>query len=296
MARSNKYGIRELKRDFPTNKSCLEFIFDSLHTRDCTCGGIHTHRTKRKSFQCSRCRSEIAPTAGTIFHKSRTPLTLWFHALLVFSNAKSGVSAKELERHLGVTYKCAWRILSSIRKHLPQVGKALQGYVEADGAYFGGRRKAGKDNEYLRHAMKKKGVVLGAIQRGGKMRAEVVPNMAGDTIKSFVEKNIEPKNTFLLTDRDSHFKRVDQMYDRHSVDHHRLEFVRGYVHINSIENFWSHAKRSITGTHKTISKKHLQSYLDAFVFHYDNRRNDRKRFESLLQILLHSSKQQEIVT
>lgn len=290
MSRSTKYGVRELHRDFPTNRLCMEFIFDSLHARTCSCGGTYSLRLRRKLFQCSRCRSQISPTAKTIFHKSSTLLTLWFHALMVFSNAKSGISAKQLERNLNVTYKCAWRILSLIRKKLRQFGKRLEGNVESDGAYFGGKKKAGKNNKYLSQAMQAKSVVLGALQRGGNLRAQHVPNMTGQVIHDFVVGNVEPHGTRLLTDKDSHYTRINNKYDRHSVDHHKGEYVRGDIHINSMENFWSHAKRSIAGTYKVISKKHVQSYLDAFVFHYNNRYNDRKRFETLLQIVLLSSR------
>jgi hypothetical protein len=214
MARSSKYGIRELHRDFPTNKVCLEFIFDSLHTRECSCGGTYSLRSRRKKFQCSKCRFEIAPTARTVFNKSSTPLTLWFHAIMVFSNAKSGISAKQLERHLAVTYKCAWRILSLIRKALPQVEKLLHGDVETDGAYFGGRKKAGeKDNKYLSQAIQAKSAVLGALERGGPVRVKVVPNMKRLTVTGFMKKNVEPINTRLITDKDGHFKPLEKTYD-----------------------------------------------------------------------------------
>src|SRR3989338_2427971 len=99
--KNQKYGIRSLKQDFPDDAACLNFIFDTLHSKECSCGGkyaplFHMLDGKfygRRQFQCSKCRSQIAPTAGTIFHKSDTPLNLWFHALLVFSNAKSGMSS-----------------------------------------------------------------------------------------------------------------------------------------------------------------------------------------------------------
>lgn len=296
MSRKTKYGIRELRHDFPTNKACLEFVFDSLHARACSCGGVYSLRMKRRLFQCSRCRFQISPTAGTIFHKSSTPLSLWFHAIMVFSNAKSGISAKLLERHLAVTYKCAWRMLALIRKALPQESRRLKGDVETDGAYFGGRKKAGKDNEYLSQAFQAKSVVLGALQRGGDMRALVVPNMKRPTMTNFMEQNVEKIGTRLLTDKSGHLRPIEKMYHRYSVDHHRGEYVRGDIHVNSMENFWSHTKRSITGTYKAISKKHTQSYLDGFVFHYNNRHNDRRRFLTLLEILIFFSKQQENVT
>lgn len=118
-----KYGLAQLRKDFPNNQKCLQFAFDALHSRECSCGGVYAPVKGRKQFYCSKCRFQIAPLAGTIFHKSDTPLTLWWHALWVFSNAKSGVSAKEMERQLAVTYKTAWRMLHLIRKALQQDGK-----------------------------------------------------------------------------------------------------------------------------------------------------------------------------
>jgi len=289
MARITKYGIRELHRHFPTSKACLEFLFDSLHTRECSCGGTYVIRLKKKLFQCTRCHAQISPTAGTIFHKSSTPLLLWFHALLVFSNAKSGISAKQLERHLAVTYKCAWRMLSLIRKMLAQAEARLKGYVESDGAYFGGRKKAGKNNEHLSQAFQAKTVALGALERGGNVKVSVVPNLEAGTLERFITGNVNPKS-FLLTDSAKGYRRLGNRYDHHAVDHHRGEYARGYVHVNSMENFWSHTKRSITGVYKRVSRQHTQSYLDAYAFLYNNRYNDRKRFEILLRLVLLSSK------
>lgn len=289
MARVTKYGIRELHRYFPTSKACLEYLFDSLHTRECSCGGTYVIRLKRKLFQCSKCHTQISPTAGTIFHKSSTPLLLWFHALLIFSNAKSGISAKQLERHLAVTYKCAWRILFLIRDMLARVEARLKGYVESDGAYFGGVKNSGKNNERLSQAFRAKTVALGALERGGDVKVSVVPNLEADTIERFITGNVNQKS-FLLTDAAKAYRRLGNRYDHHAVDHHKGEYARGYVHVNSMENFWSHTKRSITGVYKKVSKKHAQSYLDAYAFLYNNRHNDRKRFETLLQLVLLSAK------
>lgn|SRR3990167_2863253 len=137
---NDKYGVKNLKRDFPTDEVCLSFIFDALHSRQCSCGGNYKLIKGRRQFQCSKCRFQIAPTAGTIFAKSDTPLTLWFHALLIFSNAKSGVSAKYLQRELEVTYKCAWRMLKLIRQALNQKGSKLTGKVEMDETYMSGAK------------------------------------------------------------------------------------------------------------------------------------------------------------
>jgi len=286
MAKQNKYSIRDLKRDFPTDEACLKFIFNTLHSSKCSCGGEYKPIKGRKQFQCSKCRFQIAPTSGTIFHKSDTPLTLWLHAIFVFSNAKSGISAKEMERQLGVTYKCAWRILSLIRKALKQGDTKLRGDVEIDTGYFGGRGNAGRNNEKLSEVMRKKSVVTVAVERGGRIRAEIMPDSTAKTMESFIGRNVDTKLTSIFTDSSKVYIRSDKTHDRHAVDHHMGEYVRGDVHINTVETFFAHLKRSIKGTYKAISKQHLQSYLDGFVFHYNNRHNDRTRFEVLLGTLL----------
>src|SRR3989344_3952128 len=294
-----KYGIPSLKRDFPTHEACLEYIFDLHHSRKCSCGGTYSlmrdsDRLIRK-FQCSKCRFKISPTAGTVFHKSSTPLTLWFHAVLIFSNAKSGMSSQQMQRNLEVTYKCAYRILSHIRKALKQNDEKLRGDVEIDTGYFGGKGNAGANNERLSHVMAKKAVVIVAVERGGRVKAEVTPNNTSETMTSFIKRNIETKLTNTLTDSSKVYFKSDKTHDRYSVDHHKGEYVRGDVHINTVETFFAHLKRSIRGTFKSLSRRHLQSYLDAFVFHYNNRHSDKERFSLLLGMLLQPAKSPRIV-
>lgn len=286
MAIKTKYGINSLRKDFPSNEACLEFIFDTLHSRKCSCGGTYSLLGKRRQFQCSKCRFQIAPTANTIFHKSSTPLMLWFHAIHVFSNAKSGISANYMERELEVTYKCAWRILHFIRKSLAQSKRKLSGDVEIDGAYFGGRKYAGKNNKNMGSAFRAKSSVMAAVERKGIMRAQVVPDMTAVSHGVFIKQNIDPKETRLLTDKSNKYVNTTLGMKREIVNHSKREFVRGDVHVNRVETFWSHVKRSITGTHKSISKEYFQTYLDGFVFHYNNRHNDRERFSLLLDTLL----------
>lgn len=291
MAKINKYGVRDLERDFPNDSMCLEFIFNTLHSKKCSCGGQYAPLKGRRQYQCSKCRFQIAPTAGTIFHKSDTPLTLWFKVLLMFSNAKSGLSAKYLERELNVTYKTAWRMLSLIRQSLKQSKHLLKGDVEMDETYFGGKGYGGKYNQYQSQNMKAKSVIIGAVERNNLMRAEVSPNAKAKTIGKFLDKNVDLVNTQrLLTDESNRYDRVARGFDRFTVRHKSKEFVRGDVHVNNMESFWSHIKRSIKGTHKVVSKKYLPFYLDGFVWHYNNRHNDRERFASLFGALLTPSK------
>ena len=279
MAKQDKYSIKDLRKEFPNDNRCLEYLFDTLHSRECSCGGKYARIENRKQFQCSKCRFQIAPMTNTIFEKSSTPLTLWFYAIFIFSNAKSGISAKELERQIGTTYKTAWRMLKLIRQSISQGGYKLRGDVEMDEAYFGGRGEGGEYNKNFSEVMANKVKVIGAVERGGEAKAQRVPNINSDTVQDFVEDNIDAENTRLLTDQSNRYEKI--AIRRQSVNHSQ-RFVSGDIHTNSIEGFWAHLKRSIKGTHKTISKKYFQSYLDAFVFHYNNRHNDRQRFEFLL--------------
>lgn len=242
-------------------------------------------RTGYKKFQCSKCRHAISPLAGTIFHKSDTPLTVWFHAILFFSNAKSSISAKELQRELEVTYKTAWRMTHLVRKALPQSDEPLDGEVEVDAGYIGGKGIAGKNNANLSQVMADKSVVMAAIQRKGRMKAEVMPDAGALSTKNFLWKNVRQSAT-LMTDSAKVYDISAALFKRETVNHSKGQYVRGRAHVNNVEAFWAHVKRSIKGTHKSVSPKHLQTYLDGFVWHRNNAGTDRERFSSLLSAVL----------
>ena len=285
MAKADKYTIKDLQTNFPTDDVALEFVFNTLHSKTCSCGGTYKKVSNRKQYQCSKCRFQIAPTAGTIFHKSDTPLTTWFYALFVFSNAKSGISAKELERQIGVTYKCAYRMLKQIREALTQDSDKLDGDVEMDTGFFGGTtatkgKGAAKAHEH-------KNSVMAAVQRGGNMKAMIMPSIGKQAHDAFLTQNVA-KTARLLTDGAAVYKNAG--YKNEQVIHSKKEYARGDVHINTVESFFGHVKRSITGTYKTISKEQLQSYLDSFVFHYNNRHSDTDRFVVLVGVVLRGAK------
>ena len=288
MKREQKYGLRSLEKDFPNEEAVLTYIFNIRHSKKCSCGGTYSLKKGRRQFQCSKCRFQIAPMAGTIFHKSSTPLMVWLKAILIFSNAKSGISAKELERQLEVTYKTAWRILMLIRKSLKQ-NSYLQGLVEMDEAYFGGK-KGYKDARHRPSFVGNKAVVMGAVERGGKVTAKKMSDATAKSITRFLDHHINPMDTKLYTDKSNRYVKSAWGYERETVNHSKKEYVRGEAHINTVESFWAHIKRSVSGTHKVVSKKYLQSYLDGFVFHYNNRYSDKARFQALLGMILSYSK------
>src|SRR3989338_4529687 len=287
---SSAFGIRSLRKRFPSEDACLEFLFKRIYGSRCSCGGKFVRIKGRSKYHCSRCLFQIAPTAGTIFEKSKVPLQLWFHALMMFSNAKSGLAAKTIQRDLEITYKCAWRMAKLIRSTLKQSEDPLKGEVEMDLAYFGGKGIAGKNNERLSEVFKAKTKALAAIERKREARAQVVSSGSAKNHKNFLWQNVSTKDTKLMTDKTLHLDRVARPYERHSVHHKKREFVRGRVHTQTVDWFWSNTKGSLRGTHKSVSPKYLQSYLDGFVFHYNNAGNDRARFFSLLDTILQHPK------
>jgi transposase len=264
----NKYTIKQFNEDYPSDDVCLEAIFQNRygHLEFCpNCGAETTfYRLKgRKAYSCMHCRHQLHPLAGTIFHKSETPLRSWFFAIYLFSVSKNGVSAKELERHLGVTYKTAWRIAKHIRMLMQQSNDKLSGIVEADETYIGGRTD-------MRRRFNNKSTVMGIVEKKGKAKA-VVTNGANATIAvPFLRAAVEV-GTEIHTDDSRIYNRVKRDFKHRVVNHSAKEYVKDGVHTNSIEGLWGQMKRSMDGTYHCVSPKYLQSYVNEFVYRYNRR-------------------------
>lgn len=264
------YTIKDFNKQFPTDDSCLDYIFQNRYGKGFVCPACSKtgfYRIKaRKCYSCSWCGFQVHPVAGTIFHKSDTPLKLWFYAIFLFSQSKNGVSAMELQRHLGVTYKTAWRMAKQIRSLMKQDGNPLSGVVEADETYVGGKTKG-----IVGRGAKGKTPVLGVVRRKGVVRAKVVADTTRYTVTPFLKENVQI-GTELMTDNYGVYQRINKEGYKHKVINHKIDkYVRGKVHTNTIEGFWSQLKRSIDGTHHAVSPKYLQSYLNQFVYQYNYR-------------------------
>jgi transposase len=242
---------------FPDEDACLDYIFRRKYP---DLRGYH--RISTRIAYVNNKSHQIYPLKGTIFEKSRTLLTSWFYAMYLFHTSKNGVAAKELERQLGVTYKCAWRMAMKIRELMAQDTYKLFGIIEADETYVGGRRRSS-------NRFRDKTVVVGAVQRKGPIRVRKLEDRGEGQIIPFVEKAIRKRAT-LYTDEAPVYN-IAQGYKRGTVKHSAYEFVRGKVHTNTIEGFWGQFKRSLNGTFHSVSKQHLQAYLDEFAFRYNHR-------------------------
>ncbi len=276
-----KYTIKNLRQEFPDDDACLDYIFKVRYSDkkcpECKKKDCFYRVSTRKCFSCSHCGYQIHPTAGTVFHKSSTKLTDWFHALFLFASSKNGVSAKELQRQLGVTYKCAWRMAHQIRSLMTQGRNPLEGTIEVDETYVGGRRRGARGR-----GAQGKTAVVGLIQRKGALRAQTVKNVRAKTVIPMVRENVKLGST-VMTDEFPIYNRVSKDGYLHEVVQHGLhEYVRGTAHTNTIEGFWSQVKRSISGTHHAVSPKYLQIYLNEFVFRYNHRDSSIPLFHLLL--------------
>jgi len=281
-----RYTVQAFRKDFPDDDACLEWLKNHLYPEGIFCGKCgkvtrHYKLTNRRAYSCDLCGSHVYPTAGTIFHKSCTPLTSWFYAVYLMSSTRCGVSAKQLQRELGVTYKTAWRMFHQIRKLLREDESGpFSGSVEMDETYIGGKRhgKRGRGAEG-------KTAVAGIAEREGRVLARVVPDVKARTLLPIMKAKVLPRSTVYTDEMGSYQGTRRQGYTHHRVHHAQQVYVLGDAHTNTIENFWSQLKRSLDGTHHAVSAKYLQRYLDEFSFRYNHRRDLRHMFRTWMALV-----------
>jgi transposase-like protein len=287
-----RFTFKQFQTRFPDDDACLLEIFKRRYGTEseaCPHCGVIGKLSKiggRRAYACQE-GCHIYPCAGTVFEKSPTNLTKWFHAMYLFTSTRNGVSAKRIEREIGVTYKCAWRIGHQLRQLLAARDAAdnpgpLSGHVEMDEVYIGGRLR--KHKGYGKgFYLKNKSTVFGMVERGGVLRSQVVPSERHEVLMPIIVNSVTPGTT-VSTDRSRSYLRLKRHGYKHDrVNHDIGEYVRGDVHTNTIEGFWSHLKRGIKSTHASVSKKHIQKYVDEFVFRYNNRDEPAEMFNRVLK-------------
>ncbi len=277
-----KYTTADFDQEFPTDDACLEWIKNhrwpkGIHCPKCQKVTKH-HRVKnRPCYECDYCGHQVYPTAGTIFHKSPTSLRIWFEAIYRMASTRCGISAKQIEREMGVTYKTAWRMFHQIRSLLGEDIKALEGEVEVDETYIGGKKKGKRGR-----GAEGKSKVVGAVQRNGKVVTQVVPDVKRRTLAPFMAEKVSPDAT-LYTDEFPTYDAMKGLGYRHKrINHSSKVYVNGDIHTNSIEGFWSLVKRGISGVYHSVSPQYLQLYLNEYAFRYNHRKSEQSMFKIFL--------------
>ncbi len=249
----------------------------------CTTAGACALPSGEK-WECRACDYQFTVTAGTIMHDSHLPLRKWFVAIYLMCESKKGMSANQLKRTLGVSYKTAWYLCHRIREAMGNdqlSGPTLVGVVEVDETYVGGKRQ-GKGRGYKGNKV----IVAGAIQRNGYVRLERVPDVKRHTLHDFIHRTVKDEAEAIYTDELKSYLGIADHDTRHeTVNHAAEEWVVGDVHTNGIEGVWSLFKRSIIGAFHKMSVKHLDRYLDELEWRFNNRNNPHIFLDTLRRIV-----------
>lgn len=271
---------------FGTDEKCREHLIELRWPRGVQCPrckwkGV-SKVAERSQYDCNVCRYQFSVTSNTIFHDSHLPLWKWFLAIYLMIESKKGISACQVQRTLEITYKTAWFLCHRIRFAMRQVSAdRLKGIVEIDETYIGGKFSdgghGGKSN---------KTCVIGAVQRDGQIRLQVIAQPNRYIIEKFIAGATDPTCEAIYTDDSPIYNRIGDADTRHeSVNHSAKEYVRGDVHTNNVENVWSLLKRGIVGTYHKLSVKHLDAYLDELEHRFNNRQNKFLFDDTLLKLV-----------
>ncbi len=301
-ASESSYSLMQFMQDFPDDRTCLDFLWrkrfspDGEHAECPKCERTRRfHRVaSRPSYSCDSCGHHIHPTAGTIYHRSATSLHLWFYVSYLMTSTRCGISAKQVEREIGVGYKTAWRMCNLIRNQLMDQGDdaPLTGEVEIDETFVGGKPKAREIRAAARSfspqstagrvAGAKKTVVFGMVERGGRVRAMTLPSSRGYTLKGPIHQHVLPEAQ-LFTDEYKGYWGLDKTYASHErIEHGLRVYVRGNVHTNTIEGFFGNVKNGIAGNYHGVSAKWLQGYVNEYAWRYNHRDDPRAMFATLM--------------
>jgi transposase-like protein len=284
-------NLVELIEQFGSEDKCRRYL-EALRwpqgVRCIRCDSPKISRIKtRDQFDCDACGYQFSVRAGTIFHDSHLPLWKWFLAVYVMGESKKGVSANQLKRMLGVSYKTAWYLCHRIRAAMFDADpELLDGIVEADETYHGkapirfGRRAPGRSTG------PEKTAIIGAVERGGRVRLKVSDRVDRAALHAFLKAVIADEAQAIYTDDYRAYYGIADENTRHeTVNHGRRQWVQGDVHTQTMEDVWSLFKRSVIGSYHHLSVKHLQAYLDELTFRYNNRENAYLFRDTLLTLV-----------
>jgi len=272
-----------LMDEFGTDDQCRLVLEELRWPQGATCPKCRSSKLSRiydrGQFDCDSCGYQFSVMAGTVFHDTHLPLRKWFIATYLMTESKKGISANQLKRMLGVSYKTSWYLCHRIRSAMQEAEPTmLSGVVEADETFVGGKarnmHKADRERKIHGTGGTDKAVVVGAIERSGKVRLRLVPNRRKASVLGFLESVVADDAKAIYTDELPSYDTLGDEDTVHaSVDHGQDEWVRGDVHTNSCESVWSLFDRAMIGSYHQLSRKHLPAYLQEFEWRFNNREN-----------------------
>lgn len=286
-------SVIELIRHFDTEAKCAEYLAMKRWNGNPVCpkcghDKVYTLKGKTQRYKCGGCREQFSVRVGTIFEASPIKLQTWFLAIYLVTAHKKGISSLQLSRDLNVTQKTAWFMLHRIRFAMGmEPSEQLDGTVEVDETFVGGKVKNMHRSKRPEGAQGGggKAAVLGMLDRDGDLIAKHVPDTEKSTLLPIINAAVA-KGSTICTDEFPAYKSLRRVYDHQTVKHSAEEYVRGAIHTNSIEGFWSLLKRGIVGIYHFTSEKHLQKYVDEFAYRYNSRTmNDSSRFAHMTTTL-----------
>lgn len=278
-------NLMSLIRKYGTDERCRECLVHLRWPKGVICPKCGSNKIsrvyERGTFDCDNCRYQFSVTAGTMFHDSHLPLTTWFYVTYVMCESKKGVSANQIKRMFGISYKTAWYLCHRIRAAMLEAAPAkLDGTVEIDETYVGGKARRWR-------AKSKKSVVIGIRKRNGDLRLVRAKDATSTTIREIIAEHIGENVEVIMTDESAIYpwalKKLPK--EKHKTINHSKEYAHGDIHTNTVESAFSLLKRGIVGTWHKVSAKHLPAYLDEMCFRFNNRRNPFLFRDTLLKLI-----------
>ena len=281
-------NLIEVIECFPDQESCINHLERGRWGGKPICPHCSSQNIRRKKedgvgrvgrWHCKDCKASFKDTHGTVFQGTQIPLQKWFMAIALILNAKKGISSYQLERDLDLNQRTAWFLLTRIRAEMADKTNSilLKGIIEADETYIGGKPRKENKKEDREPAPRGRGTskttVIGAVERGGEVVAQVVENLTGRTILDFIKKVVNIKESELMTDEYHGYLQFAAMM-KHAVINHQVQYVEGDKHTNTIEGFWSMLKKAWYGTHHHYTVAYTSLYVAERCYVYNNRHLD----------------------
>ncbi len=300
-------NIIEVQKKYNTQLKCLKLLEKLRWGKVVKCPYCASKETSRQKTEktrhsCKNCKRSFSVLVDTIFEDTRLPLPKWFTIITLMLNSKSGISAKELQRNIGGSYKTSYYVAMRVRIGMLIQNTKLNGMIEMDESYFGGkarkRNKGSENSPDLSTVVSKRGrgtnkiSVAGMVQRKGMVKTKLIEKLTKRNLLFMLKTYAKKDNSILITDGFRSYKELEKYIDRLEINHSK-SFSRGIVHVNTIEGFWSYVKNGIKGSFKSISKKYLPLYLIEYEWKFNHRNYRGNEFEKLLKNALKQDKELE---